>query len=98
LVERACRELGLEEADAVLPTIDDDPEEIWVAVAALRDRILWDDDYADEEQYIDLDPETAAVVYGFARTSRDYFLHIPPDPSDSEVQALLQRLDKLIAM
>ncbi len=97
LVEEACRELQLPEIEELRPSGRLDVEEMWFAIDALRDRILWDADYADEDLYIDLAPQDSAKLHDFARTTRDYFLDIPPDPPESEMKALLQRLDKFVS-
>ena len=95
LIEEACRELRLPEIEELRPSGHLDVETMWFAVDALRDRILWDADYADEDLYIDLGPQEADTLHRTARTNREYFLDIPPDPPESEINALFQRLDKL---
>lgn len=93
LVHRACRALGFENTDAGWPSNNADPEAIQDAIEFLRDRILWDADYADEDLFLDLEPQAASALHEFVRTSRVYYLHIPPDPPESEIEALLRRLD-----
>ena len=39
--------------------------------------------------------QEADTLHRIARTNREYFLDIPPDPPESEIKALFERLDKL---
>ncbi|MFO0962139.1 MAG: hypothetical protein U0625_04465 [Phycisphaerales bacterium] len=96
LIVRACQELGLEDAELDRSCRDAEPDSIWRALELLRDRILWDADYADEDLFLDLGPQEAAALHGLARTSGDYYLHIPPDPSEGEIESLIRRLDSFI--
>jgi hypothetical protein len=93
LIYAASREAKIDE----LPSItEDDPEEWNLLLDCLEDRVLWDNDWAMVEQ-LDADPEVSQRVKREMGISDDYFVAVPPDPTDEEAERLLLELRELTA-
>ncbi len=92
MVAGACRENAI--SDEPIDVEDDDPDEWDVLLECLEDCVLWDEDWAMEEQ-LDLDPDAAGRVKSFLGIEPDYFVAIQPDPSDAEAETLIAELRSL---
>lgn len=65
------------------------------AIESLRDHILWDEDWDDEENFIDGPPAFNKFLQDVMAVGDDYFSYIPPDPRDDELPQLVTRLSAL---
>ena len=80
-----------------LPSVtEDDPDEWDLLLDCLEDRVLWDCDWEMEEQ-LDADPDVSQRVKQEMGISDDYFIAVPPDPTDEEANRLLLELRELTA-
>lgn len=57
-----------------------------------RDRLLWDRDFEAEPKFGDADPTMAQQARNKLGIEEGYFLAVPPDPSDEELNAIRLRL------
>jgi len=55
-------------------------------------RVLWDDDYLDTEAILDATPDSARRYRRKLGIERDYFIAVAPDPKESEIPAIRERL------
>jgi hypothetical protein len=61
------------------------------------DAVLWDEDWRDAENHLDADPQANRVVKKLLGIDEDYYVAVPPDPTDEEmaaVEATLRRLTR----
>jgi len=78
-----------------LPNVtEDDPDEWSLLLECLEDQILWDCDWEMEEQ-LDADPDVSQRVKQEMGINDDYFIAVPPDPTDEEAERLLAELREL---
>lgn len=92
LVSTACRETGIFDN---LAEVDDDCSEDWdLLLECLEGRLLWDSDWAIDEQ-LDADPEAGGSVKDLLGIDPDYFVDVPPEPCDAEADRLLAELRAL---
>ena len=90
----ACRERRIE--DDSLPSPDCKDLEEWdLLIQCLADGVLWDDDWKDTEDFLDADPETSRAMKKLLRIDEDYYVDIPPDPSDEELEDIISTLYEL---
>lgn len=66
----------------------------WV-VESLRDRILWDEDYDDDDIYADKSPEMAEFLKHTGDIPDGYFSTVVPEPREKEMVAVWKRLELL---
>jgi hypothetical protein len=92
LVLAACHETGI--ADELTNVQQDDPDDWVVLLECLEGRLLWDSDWEMDEQ-LDADPDAAGGMKDFLGIDRDYFVDVPPEPSDAEADRLLAELRSL---
>lgn len=75
-----------------LPDTDHADEAEWeLLIDCLRDRVLWDNDWAMVEQ-LDADPEQRQYLNEHLGIDEDYFVWVPPDPTDEVAAQLLNDL------
>jgi hypothetical protein len=92
LILAACRERGIDE----LPDADcEDLSEWEVLVSALADGVLWDDDWRDSESLLDADPKASRAVKKLLGIDDEYYVAVPPDPSEKEVEGIWATLRDL---
>jgi hypothetical protein len=92
LILAACRERGIEE----LPDADcEDLSEWELLVSALADGVLWDDDWRDSESLLDADPKASRAVKRLLGIDDEYYVAVPPDPSEEEVEGIWATLRDL---
>jgi hypothetical protein len=70
----------------------DDREQWAYLIGVLREEVLEDEDYALEDNLIDLEPSTAAAVKRLLAIDRDYFVTVPEDPTPERLVELRQEL------
>lgn len=88
----ACGELQL--ADD-LPACDSEDCDEWdLLVSCLEDCVLWDTDF-EMQEHLDADPDASRRVKGELGIDDDYFVAVPPDPTDEEAERLLLDLQML---
>jgi hypothetical protein len=93
LVLDACRERRV---DDKLPSRDCADLEEWdLLIQCLADNVLWDDDWKDVEGHLDADPETSRAAKKALGIDGDYYVDVPPDPSDEELEKIISTLHKL---
>ncbi len=90
LIVAALQERGLAE-----PENPDDPEDWDTCMEELLDQILWDRDFADESDYVDLPPDKANAAYSLMRVDREYFQHIVPEPTNADIERLMAKIRSL---
>lgn len=88
------KEIG--DADDLPDTDCKDWNEWLILMDVLNDRILWDADYEDSHLYLDSAPEHAAYLRNFMTIDDDYYLAIPPDPTDAELSRIRKMLNELL--
>ena len=90
--------------DAFRESVDDDdlPDAAcddlgeWVLlIDCLTDRVLWDEDWADGDLYLDDDPESSQHLKDIMGVDPDYYVDVPPDPTDDELDEILETLRRL---
>jgi hypothetical protein len=92
MIVDACREVGTDH----LPdqSCDDLGEwDFWICV--LQDRILWDEDYADDGA-LDSPPEVRDALSCLMGTSAEYYVALARDPQPEERAGLKKRLKALV--
>lgn len=85
LILAACEERGIEEL------LDPASEEIgeWeLLVCCLSDSVLWDDDWRDSESLLDADPKAGRAVKKLLGIDEDYYIAVPPDPTEEEMEGI----------
>ena len=85
LILAACRERGIEEL------LDPASEEIgeWeLLVACLSDAVLWDEDWRNSESLLDADPKAGEAVKKLLGIDEDYYVAVPPDPTEEEMESV----------
>ena len=73
----------------------DDLGEWVLLIDCLADRILWDEDWANGDLYLDDDPESSQHLKKIMGIDPDYFVEVPPDPTDDELDEILDTLRRL---
>lgn len=92
LVNRACRDLAIEEVPRPSPR---SIEEWEFCVDCLHDAILWDSDYLGESIFTDLPPEKSRDLKQNMGVSEGYFLAVVPDPNSKQMTGLFAGLTSL---
>jgi hypothetical protein len=88
----ACPEREIEE----LPDAQSEDLDKWdVLVASLADGVLWDEDWKDSESLLDADPKASGAVKKLLGIDEDYYIAVPPDPTDEEMEGVWATLRKL---
>jgi hypothetical protein len=85
LVLAACRQRGGEE---LLDPESEDLDEWEVLVDSLADGVLWDEDWRDDESLLDADPRAGRAVKELMGIDEDYYVAVPPDPTDEEMEGV----------
>lgn len=71
-------------------------EDEWESILeSIRMRVLWDDDYMDAEAMLDATPQSARRHRRKFGIDNDYYIAVAPDPSESELPAIRERLRTL---
>ncbi len=79
-----------------LPAPDGSDMDEWeYLLDVVRSRILWDIDFMGVETVLDVVPPIAHQHREMLGIERDYFIAVPPDPKESELPGLRQRLREL---
>ena len=82
--------------DDSLPTAESTDMSDWERlIEAISDRILWDEDYLYADELLDADPKMARRERKRLGIVRDYYLDMPPDPNDSDLARIRERLHKI---
>lgn len=96
LVLAACRDAGIEGLPDVLPVPDDNSDAWLLLMDCLEGRVLWDNDW-EMDVCLDADPDIGRRMRRELGIDDDYFVAVPPDPTDAEVERLLGELCELTA-
>ena len=88
------REIG--EADDLPNSECTDNSEWSILVEALSDRILWDNDFNDGDEYLDMPPEESRYMKYVMGIADDYFRAVPPDPIESDLPRIRAMVDDLV--
>ena len=83
LVLATCREREIEE---LLDAQSEDLDEWDVLVSCLADGLLWDKDWKDNESLLDADPKASQAVKKLMGIDEDYYVTVPPDPTEEEME------------
>lgn len=79
-----------------LPTARCRDEDEWECVLeSIKMRVLWDDDYMDAESVLDATPQSARRHRRKLGIDHDYYIAVAPDPKESELPAIRERLRAL---
>lgn len=97
---RSMREMLLDLFPPV-EDMNDDPDCIDISewdclIDAFEDCVLHDSDYLDGHLYLDKAPEQAEVLRAIGGIERKYYTTIPHDPQGNELEALIERFEKLV--
>jgi hypothetical protein len=89
MVLAASQERGAEE----LLDVDADDLDGWnVLIDSLADGVLWDEDWRDSESLLDADPKAGGAVKELLGIDEDYYVALPPDPAEEEMEGILVTL------
>jgi hypothetical protein len=94
LVLGACHQRLVEE-DSLPSQECADLEEWDILIQCLADDVLWDEDWEDVEDHLDADPETSRAAKKSLGIDKDYYVDVPPDPSDEELEEIINTLHEL---
>src|SRR5262249_8916572 len=73
------------------PACDDTGE--WEGLLeCLESRLFWDSDYAMGHPFLDVDPDQARALMDSMGIDPDYYLALPPDPDDDELDDVRRTL------
>ena len=93
LVLAAGRERGIED---LLDPESEDLDEWDVLVSCLADGVLWDEDWKDAEDHLDVDPKAGRAVRKLLGIDEDYYVAVPPDPTEKEMEGIEATLRALM--
>jgi hypothetical protein len=82
----------LADDETLLTAECDDMDEWSSCLHVLQDAVLWDNDWAFDDEHLDAPPEQAAEACIAMDIDPEYFRAIPPDPRESDLDAILNRL------
>ncbi|MEI8371278.1 MAG: hypothetical protein WCJ35_00425 [Planctomycetota bacterium] len=85
LVLAACQERGIEE---LLDAQSEDLDEWEVLIGSLAGEVLWDEDWKDSESLMDADPRAGRAVKELLGIDEDYYIAVPPDPTEEEMKGV----------
>ncbi len=85
LVLAACQERGID--DLLVPE-SEDLDEWAILVECLSDTVLWDQDWKDSESLLDADPKAGRMVKSLLGIDEDYYVAVPPDPTDEQMEGI----------
>jgi hypothetical protein len=92
LVLDACQEW---EDIGDLPRANSTSREDWtLLLEGLEDRVLWDRDW-ELDLSLDVEPQSSKRLKRKLGIGNDYFIAVPPDPTDSQAEQLLAELREL---
>ena len=57
-------------------------------VDSLATSVLWDEDWRDNENLLDVDPKAGRALKVLLGIDEDYYVAVPPDPTDVEVEGV----------
>ncbi len=83
LVLTACQEQGIDE---LLDPTSEEIDEWSTLISCLTDAVLWDEDWRDSESLLDADPKASRAVKKLLGIDEDYYIAVPPDPTDEEMK------------
>jgi hypothetical protein len=90
LVLGACRERQLTNE---LPSPESEDLDEWdLLIQCLADRVLWDGDWKGEQVHLDADPKTSRTMKKLLGIDKDYYVDVPPDPSEAELEEIISTL------
>ena len=92
LILAACRERGIEE---ILNPASEEIGEWELLVSCLSDAVLWDEDWRDSESLLDVDPKASRAVKKLMGIDEDYYIAVPPDPTEEEMEGIWATLREL---
>ncbi len=92
LVLAACWERGIED---LLDAQSEDLDEWEVLVSSLAGEVLWDEDWKDSESLLDADPKASWAVKELLGIDEDYYIAVPPDSTDEEMEGVWTTLLEL---
>ncbi len=81
----ACWQRGIED---VLDPQSQDLDEWEVLVGSLADGVVWDEDWKDSESLLDADPKAGRAVKELLGIDADYYVAVPPDPTEGEMEGV----------
>ena len=91
VVNAAC-ERQIEE---LLDPTSEDIEEWGILIDSLTGGILWDEDWRCADFHLDVPPDQGQAVKTLLGIDDEYYVAVPPDPSEEELQDILAILKKL---
>jgi hypothetical protein len=82
--------------EVAMPSADSAEMSDWEwLLDAISERILWDEDYLYADEMLDAAPEQARRERRRLGITRDYYLDVPPDPEETDLELIRKRLEKL---
>lgn len=83
-------------ADLELPEESSQDMDKWeFLVEVLSSQILWDNDFNSEACFVDASPEFAQETYEDMGIDDEYFLAVPPDPRNANLDQIRKLLQEL---
>jgi hypothetical protein len=95
LILRASEEMDSQPDERLPDEHCDDVSEWELLIDCLTDRIFWDADYEMGDTFLDAAPDVSRDKMYSMRIADDYFVALPPDPNEAELQDIRQTLRKL---
>jgi len=81
----ACQEQGIDE---LLDPASEEIDEWGMLISCLTDAVLWDEDWKDSESLLDVDPKASRALKKLLGIDEDYYVAVPPDPTDEEMKGV----------
>jgi hypothetical protein len=66
-----------------------------VLIGSLADGVLWDEDWKEAGVQLDADPAAGRAVKEVLGIDEDYYIAVPPDPTDEEMEGVWATLREL---
>ena len=73
-----------------------DMDEWSMLIEIIGGRVLWDDDWLDEDLHMDVSPETSRLRKEHLCIDDNYYTAIAPDPTEAELIEIRRRLKRLL--
>lgn len=84
--------------DYPLPAVTDKDADEWdMLIEEIEDRLMWDADFEMGDVFLDLPPEAGQELLEQNGIDPDYFLAVPEDPGEGELEAARRTLAELTA-